>query len=1048
MKKLLLSILLASPVLGVFAQPVLNGQIDELTELTTVITEEFTMPDGVKLMTDIYLPILRDCVIVPVVLDIPVPGVDPITFDLTLLPRNKQLLLYDSIYQIIDGDTIGQLNPNPYQLPMILSRTPYDKGPQNAEEGAVIGLLGYAYAKQDMRGRYTSGGVYLPLMSDSYNKNAYHPKYKHVLDKTDFTDARNGNRHEDGYWTIRYAVDSLYSNFDFDGDGVNETTDKLITGRIGMFGASALGYNQYQAASAHPINQDEPGLKCILPIVAPADFYKSVGFPNGVLRDRLVTGWLAGQIFSGTDDDLIPIDNDMDNNLHSSADYNLPQSIEVNGDVRDYGQNMFAAANLSIDHFLNVRYRDAETNEILSAGYYPNSPGRADMDISRAMVDENGEGVTRGKRVNGTLTVVDTDDSDPDGIIGFGNTPRPNRNKVRYTNMEVPGYHLVGWWDIFIDGQAESWSNMRKYLSPKNRNLQKLVIGPWAHQTMGNRTTGDRTYPENVIDVMGINFDDFDPDNLQIGKALNSELIGWYRYNLNYAHDAFLGEPKFRLPESQTPAELADLGVLGKLMVRIPSEDLIIPFEQLIGILNGSRPIEGLKAEVVGVGGLLDGQSFSIDVPGIDVGSLIPGVASDEINPIPFKDFSNPEEIPNVRMYVVGPNDSPNSENHSLGNYWLSADTFPLPEGRDWDAIQRMRYYLHKGGSLNQTAPTVDEGFTMYVHDPDDPIRTIGGANMIVRTPDGERNSQGQFNLKDPRYAPHTIDRPGVISFETEPIQDSLSIVGYPTATLYAKSNVGGLSSGPTDTDFHIRIIDVYPDGREYFVQDGCVNARARDYAKMLVEQPWMDSEPPYPGDHIPFSNIEIGQVYEYTFMMLPVAYTFGHGHKVKILISSSNYNRFQVNPNIPINEGEFFRRKPGDGRGYNFRKTDGTIEHMMPRVAIQRIAFSPEHPSSITLPVLTKMYTSVEDEETIVESDNGMMVYPNPATDQVTVIVGNSDDQLMRVVDINGRLMFEQGGFSDHLVMDVSHLSAGIYFVELTNERTGERSVEKLVRQ
>jgi predicted acyl esterase len=1054
MRKLIASIALTAASFGsMHAQPVLNGMIDDFTELTTVITEEFVMPDGVKLQTDIYLPILRDCVLVPVVLDIPIPGVDPITFELELLPRNKQLLLYDSIYRIVDGDTIGEVNPNPYKLPMVLSRTPYNKGPQNAEEGAIIGLLGYAYAKQDMRGRYTSGGVYLPLMSDSWNKNAYHPNYKHVLDVTDFDDARNGNRHEDGYWTIKYVVDSLKRAYDLNGDGINETIDGLTTGRIGMFGASALGYNQYQAAAAHKINVDEPGLKCILPIVAPADFYKSVGFPNGVLRDRLVTGWLAGQIFSGTDDDLIPIDNDIDNNLHSSADYNLPQTIEVNGEIKEYGQNMFAAANLSIDHFLNVRYRDAETNEILSAGYYPNSPGRADMDVSRAMVDENGEAVSKGKRVRNpdgslSLRVVDTDDSDPDGLIGFGHIPRGNRNKTRWTNMEVPGYHLVGWWDIFIDGQAESWSNMRKYLSPKNRNLQKLVIGPWAHQTMGNRTTGDRTYPENVIDVMGINFDDFDVDNLKIGKALNSELIGWYRYNLNYAHDEYLGEPKFRLPESNTPVQLANLGILGTLNVRIPSEDLIIPFEELIGVLNGSRPISGLRAEVVGVGGLLDGQSFEIDVPEFSVGSLIPGLAPDEITPIPFKNFADPDAIQNVRMYVVGPNDSPVEENQTLGNYWLAADTFPLPEGRDWDAIQRLTYYMHKGGTLDENAPTFDEGFTMFVHDPDDPIRTVGGANMIVRTPDGERDSQGQFNLKDPRYAPYTIDRPGVVGFEMEVQEDSLCIVGFPTVTLFAKSNVGGLSSGPTDTDFHVRIIDVYPDGREYFVQDGCVNARARDYAKMLVEEPWKDSEPPYIGDNIPFTNIEIGEIYEYTFNMLPIAYTFGKGHKVKILVSSSNYNRFQVNPNLPINDGEFFRRKPGDGRGYNFRKADGSMELMMPRVAIQRIAFSPEHPSRITLPVMTKLYTSVEETETIAQTDNGMLVYPNPATDQVTIIVGNNDDQLLRVMDINGRTMFEQGGFADHLVMDVSQLASGIYFVELNNMRTGERSVEKLIRQ
>jgi hypothetical protein len=123
-------------------------------------------------------------------------------------------------------------------------------------------------------------------------------------------------------------------------------------------------------------------------------------------------------------------------------------------------------------------------------------------------------------------------------------------------------------------------------------------------------------------------------------------------------------------------------------------------------------------------------------------------------------------------------------------------------------------------------------------------------------------------------------------------------------------------------------------------------------------------------------------------------------------------------------------------------------MELMMPRVAIQRIAFSPDHPSRITLPVMTKLYTSVEDVETMAQSDNGMLVYPNPATDQVTIIVGNSDDQLLRVMDINGRTMFEQGGFSDHLVMDVSQLAPGIYFVELNNKRTGERSVEKLIRQ
>ncbi|HIA36325.1 MAG TPA: hypothetical protein EYN89_06195 [Flavobacteriales bacterium] len=106
---------------------------------------------------------------------------------------------------------------------------------------------------------------------------------------------------------------------------------------------------------------------------------------------------------------------------------------------------------------------------------------------------------------------------------------------------------------------------------------------------------------------------------------------------------------------------------------------------------------------------------------------------------------------------------------------------------------------------MNETPPATDEGFSIYVHDPDDPVLTTGGANMIVRTPQDDKNSQGQMNLADPLYAPYSMDRQGVISFEGDPIQDSLCIIGHPVATLYAKSSPGGETSGPTDTDFFVR---------------------------------------------------------------------------------------------------------------------------------------------------------------------------------------------------------------------------------------------------
>jgi predicted acyl esterase len=312
-----------------------NGQLDNIRELSTKVTIPITMPDGINLMTDVYLPILQDCVLVDV--DIPLVGNQRIQ----ILPKGVQFIMYDSVN--------GQPNPLPFQLPMVFSRTPYNKGSWD-DAAAPINILGYTYAVQDMRGRYTSEGVYMPLYSDGWNKNPYHPSYGHVLDVTPLSDPRNGNKHEDGYYSIQAILNQPWT-FDNDGDGNPDTTDVLTNGRIGMFGASALGYNQYQAAAARKVDPSQPGLKCLIPIVATQEFYKSTGFQNGVFRDQLVNGWLKGQIFTGTDDDLNAIDNDIDNNLHSATDYGLP--------------NKFEAANRAINHFATVQYLDGP------AGYYP-----------------------------------------------------------------------------------------------------------------------------------------------------------------------------------------------------------------------------------------------------------------------------------------------------------------------------------------------------------------------------------------------------------------------------------------------------------------------------------------------------------------------------------------------------------------------------------------------------------------------------------------------------------------------------------------------------
>jgi len=952
MKRILFGLIATLGISQLYAQVSNNnGQLDNIEELSTKFTIPITMPDGIRLMTDVYLPILRDSLLI----DVDILGT---TVPIQILKKGVQFIMYDSIN--------GQPNPNPYQLPMVFSRTPYNKGTWDGL-ASPINMLGYGYAVQDMRGRYTSEGVYLPLHSDSWAKDPYHPTYGHVLDITPLSDPRNGNKHEDGYNSIQQILNQDWI-FDNNQDGIPETSAKLTNGRIGLFGASALGYNQYQAAAARKINPDEPGLKCLVPIVATQEFYKSTGFQNGVFRDRLVNGWLKGQIFTGTDDDLNEIDDDIDNNLHSATDYGLP--------------NKFVAAANAIDHFASVRYLGGP------AGYYPNSIGRGDMDATHAPVNE----------------------------LGFGDK---NGTISRYTNMEVPAYHLTGWWDIFTDGQIETWNLMKQHLDPTKRSkyLQKLVIGPWAHQTVGARVTGDMEYKPNVSSILGIELGAFSDTELPLGSAVNSELIQWYRYNLNYDSTQYLGEPKAFIKAS------TEWNSAGLVQVRVPAEDYKIPLNDLISFLTGATALPGLKVAIRPSNSTDPIGTIQVyDIPATGQ-PLITGLEGAEVSTVEYKDF---DAIPDIRFYVVGPVNDGTTVNDAVGNYWYGSDEFPLTNEVQWQ-----NFYLHKNGTVNTSQPTNDEGFSMYLHNPDDPIRTIGGANMIVRTPDGLRDSQGQFNMKD--WAEYTMDRPGVIKFETEILQDTLCVIGFPEATIYAKSNPAGATQGPTDTDFFVRIVDVYPDGRELYVVEGCVNARARNYARSIVE----GNE----DDNAVFENINIGQIYEYTFQMMPIGYTFGKEHKMKILISSSNYPRYQSNPNLPIEPNEFFRRRPGDGRTYTFQG-----QEMSPRVAINRVAFSPEYPTRIKLPVLNQPFLSVDENNAISQSVQ-MSIYPNPTQNEVIVYMNYASDFKVSVVDLSGKLISNSTFQGEQTTVDLNSLKNGMYLVTVIDTKNGTQMTSRVVK-
>lgn len=964
-----------------------NGQIDDISELTTKFNVPFIMPDKVKLYADIYMPITKDCVMITID-SLPLIGKLNPPLKATVLPIGAQYIVYDSV--IING--VKMPTSNPYKIPVIFTRTPYNKGDAQ-QVGAIAGLMGVAWILQDMRGRYQSEGVYLPMYSDSWRKDPYlYPGWKHPLDLTSTNDIHNGNYHEDGYWSYRWIMDALFRKYDLNQDGDSETIDKWFIPRIAMVGASALGNTQLQAAAAKKIDPSLPGLKSLTPIVATLEYHRSAGFHNGVFRHMLITGWLKGQ-FLDLDDDLMPVDtgiNYLQNNIHTSKDYNLP--------------NKFIVGEKAVDFWSSAKVKIRDGREM--AIWYPNFPARGIMDGSFAPVDSNGESMW-----NGPFS--------------------------RYTNLQVPTYHITGWWDIFIDGQLLTRDLQEKYaINDKIKSLQKIIVGPWAHQTIGTRSTGDMRfidsahdyrYPENVLDVMGKIYDQGDLDELQtfsFKDLLETETFAWPQYNLLYDSTEFYGEPKFELPQGRTWYNL------GFWQILMPAYTYRTPRYKFLNFISGTGPLENFPIRIKSIWGSDD--TVLIDLP--PSGPLIPNIKPDTLGPYKPIDFT---KIPPIRFYVIGPVKDGIPQNNNVGNYWFSATEFPLGNG-----VKDTILYLHAGGTLEWIPPTVDEGTRIYLYDPDDPPYTIGGNNMIVEIPQGGRKSQGQMNLADPNFAPYTMNRPDVLQYISPVLQDTLSIIGFPKFRIWCSSNPG--EPGPTDTDFMIRILDVYPDGRELFVTEGVVNARAREYAKGIIkcmQYPYLpECHPDVKEDTTaPFSNIIANQIYEYYFMGLPIAYTFGKGHRIKILVSSANYPKYQPNPNIPVEDGDFFRRQPGDGTTYTYKGKTYSA-----RKAIQRIYHSPQYPSQIILPFFTGNYIlGVRENTSNATYDNfsSIEIFPNPAKDFVTISLPDANILSIEIYSYTGQRISKITSLSgSSITLNVSTLPEGFYLVK-ANSKYGKRT-------
>jgi putative CocE/NonD family hydrolase len=231
-----------------------------------------------------------------------------------------------------------------------------------------------------------------------------------------------------------------------------------------------------------------------------------------------------------------------------------------------------------------------------------------------------------------------------------------------------------------------------------------------------------------------------------------------------------------------------------------------------------------------------------------------------------------------IRLFVMGT------------NVWRDEQEWPLAR------TTYVPYYLAAGGALRAGAADANGGSTTFVYDPADPVPTHGGAGLLP-----------------PEFSPGPLDqsrieaRPDVLTFTTEPLERDVEVTGPVTVELWA-------STSAVDTDFVARLVDVWPDGRAFNLTDGILRGRYRSgLASPTLLRP--------------------GEAYQFHIDLWATSNVFRAGHRIRLQVTSSNFPRWDRNPNT------------GHALG-----ADSAADLL---VAHQTVLHDADHPSHVLLPIV-----------------------------------------------------------------------------------------------
>ncbi len=262
-----------------------------------------------------------------------------------------------------------------------------------------------------------------------------------------------------------------------------------------------------------------------------------------------------------------------------------------------------------------------------------------------------------------------------------------------------------------------------------------------------------------------------------------------------------------------------------------------------------------------------------------------------------------------VRIFVMGTGDGHKTADGRVhhGGVWRDEKEWPLARTR------YTNYYLRDGGALSPEKSTAQQSSTSFEFDPRHPVPTIGGNissgdGILVSGAWDQRGGKHIWNAPEPIPLSARND---LVVFQTPPLEADLEVTGELAVKLW-------ISSSAVDTDFTAKLVDIhppttdFPTGLDMLVGDGILRARFRD---SLAHEELMQP----------------GTVYPMTIRLYPTSNIFRRGHRIRVDVSSSNFPRFDVNPNSgePLND------------------------HRRTVVATNTIHHDTAHPSHIVLPVV-----------------------------------------------------------------------------------------------